>query len=70
MGWESFSRYLGFGKYWEAVGERELERKIILKFVVVVIGRLMMLLLDMGMLGRRVSFVGMINGSGRDIVRY
>lgn len=55
------------GKRWER--ERESERKTTLKFAAAVTGRLMMPLLDTGMSGRRASFAGMINSSGRDTVR-
>lgn len=72
MGCGSSSRHLGFGKYWDEVGEREREsgRKTTLKFAAAVTGRLMMPLLDTGMSGRRASFAGMINSSGRDTVRH
>ena len=56
---------------WKTLGRdgRESERKTTLKFAAAVTGRLMMPLLDTGMSGRRASFAGMINSSGRDTVR-
>lgn len=70
MDCESFSRHLGFGKYWDEVGERESGRKTTLKFAAAVTGRLMMPLLDTRMSGRRASFAGVINSNGRDTVRH
>ena len=69
-GMREFQQTLGV---WKTLGrhgrERESERKTTLKFAAAVTGRLMMPLLDTGMSGRRASFAGMINSSGRDTVR-
>lgn len=52
------------------MGERESERKTTLTFATAVTGRLMMPLSDTGISGRRASFAGMINSSGKGAVKH